>query len=406
MTGHQAAFWHPGILAKFLAVDAAGRALGAAPAWLFVDQDDPPADTVVRCPVRREGGRFDRATWDVARSGPPPKTGIPMADAGLERIAQAWQSSAAEAAPARRVALALAELMRPLVLPGAAMFATGLHDTDLFASIVEAMRRDPEGCIRAYNDAARAHPTAGIRPLEADAVQDRWELPLWRLNPGEPDAPRRRVFAEGLGEIPMRELAPRALLLTGLVRLAGCDLFVHGTGGGGDETHEGYDRVTEDWLRAWGRSDANVGELAGAGLAPAAIVTATLRLPVHAEAIPGPRDVARAEWVAHRARHDPALLGDEAAANARADLVERIAELPRHSHERAELFDQLHRLLARVRAERGARLEALAGEAARARALAASREVLDDRTWPFPLYPQADLRSLRDGVDASFGARR
>ena len=33
--------------------------------------------------------------------------------------------------------------------------------------------------------------------------------------------------------------------MTGLMRLAGCDLFIHGTGGGA------YDLVTEEWLGSW-----------------------------------------------------------------------------------------------------------------------------------------------------------
>jgi hypothetical protein len=41
MTGHQAEFWHTGILAKYLAADAAAGALGADVAWLVVDQDRP-----------------------------------------------------------------------------------------------------------------------------------------------------------------------------------------------------------------------------------------------------------------------------------------------------------------------------------------------------------------------------
>ncbi|MHC4977339.1 MAG: hypothetical protein ACYTF7_12185, partial [Planctomycetota bacterium] len=40
MTGHQPVFWHPGILAKFLACHHASRALGARCAWIVPDQDE------------------------------------------------------------------------------------------------------------------------------------------------------------------------------------------------------------------------------------------------------------------------------------------------------------------------------------------------------------------------------
>src|SRR5690606_23987135 len=69
MTGHQPALWHCGVLAKFLAADAAARALGAAPATLLVDQDvgDPAA---VRRPERGPDGRWTRREESLLDGGP------------------------------------------------------------------------------------------------------------------------------------------------------------------------------------------------------------------------------------------------------------------------------------------------------------------------------------------------
>ena len=53
-------------------------------------------------------------------------------------------------------------------------------------------------------------------------------------------------------------LMPRALLLTALVRLGMCDLFIHGTGG------LIYDRVTEQWFADWlGQAEGSIAPMIG-----------------------------------------------------------------------------------------------------------------------------------------------
>lgn len=413
LTGHQAEFWHPGILAKYLAADAAAAALGAHAAWLVVDQDLSEADSA-RYPARRNDDRLVAARLDLASEAPlapdlpaaarPPldvpelrfPDGAPPAAAyvrdGLERIAAALRDHAHAPNLGRQVAGALADLLEPLAGRAPTIFATDLHRTDLFAELVDRMDREPERCIAAYNAAARAHPGAGIRPLHADDVNVRYELPLWRIEPGKP---RRRVYAEDLPSIPREQLAPRALFMTGLLRLAGCDLFIHGTGGGGaDETKGGYDAVTDDWLRAWlGRAD----------LAPVTVVTATRLLPLDAEPIPTDDEIRRADWTAHHARHDPAILGDPAAAAEKRRLVERIRHLKYHG-DPAPTYAAMHALLQRARAEHAPRLAELQRHADRLRARRHDAAVLADRTWPFPLYPRESLLTLRNEVRAAFGA--
>lgn len=422
MTGHHTFFWHPGILAKYLAADAAAVALGAAPAWLVVDQERSQVFEA-HYPVRREDGRLGEnwveylgrvrgagdavAVRDRAQRGERPA--LPWVVEGREKIEGALRGRASAPPYAAWQTGALVDLTQPYRLikeEPAVVLATGLSRTKLFARLVEKMGRDPEGCIGAYNAAVARHPLSGVRPLTADAVQDRWELPLWWLPPGEE---RRHVYAEDLGTIPLEQLAPKALFMTGLVRLAGCDLFIHGVGGGArlDEAagRDGYDHITEDWVRAW----------LGVELAPMVVVTATLRLPLLDGPAPTAEQVARAVWLAHHARHNPDVLRDGYAADAKAKLVAEIGRVkvrPRAvdgrvrreaRQKRHELFKRMQGVLEGYRASHAADLAALEGNAAEARGKMADGAVAFDRTWAFSLYPEGMIGALVGRIRAEFG---
>jgi hypothetical protein len=403
MTGHQAELWHPGIVAKFFAADAAARAVGrnAAPACVIADQDDPPANTTLRWPDREPDGRLVVRTVDL-QTEPAATSAFPFVAEGLRHIQSAWAVAVSEPSAPRRLTAALATLISPYLAPPAPIFASTLSRTSLFQELVAAMAADPAACCETYNAAARVHPAAGIRPLVADEVQDRYELPLWHLRAG--DDTRRRVYAESLGPIPPDELAPRALLLTGLLRVGACDLFIHGTGGGGDDAggHDGYDRVTEDWLAGWARSNQAAARLLNTPFAPAAVVTATRLLPLIDGDAAGPAEVTRAVWAAHHARHDPAMLGEPDAARLKADLVAGIAAAPRHSRERRELFVGMHELLERIDRAHTAELCDLAERARETRAILRDAVIAEDRTWPFPLYPAPIIRALHEQIEAAF----
>jgi hypothetical protein len=393
LTGHQPEFWHPGILAKYLAADAAAARYQAAVAWLVVDQAQPAA-VAVRYPAMVEGRLTAREMAITADHDAtvPDDAATPFVRDGLERIAASMRAARGEPTMTRRVGRALDDLLRPLVsTPARTIYATQLSGTTLFRGLVERIRRDPQACVSAYNAAAARHPGVGVRPLIADEVQDRWELPVWQLAPG---GVRRRVFAEMLADAPVEQLAPRALLMTGLVRLAGCDLFIHGTGGGGtDDNHEGYDTVTEEWLRAW---------LGAEGLAPIAVVSATLLLPLAAEPPPSSAEVQRAVWAAHHARHDPAMTGDAPAAARKRALVDTI-RARRDRPARAGLYRTMHAGLEDYRARRGGVLDSLSRRAEDLATRLAGAAILSDRTWPFPLYPQRLLLDLRAAIQRSFG---
>jgi len=398
MTGHQAEFWHPGILAKYLAADAAAGAIGAA-AWLVVDQDRAET-TELRYPGR-EGGAGDGSalTLRTAVVGERGLAGVvdaaPGVRQGLEAVSSALARHAGGPTLARRVAAALGDLMAPLLSQPSppTVFATGLCGAGLFSELVGRMKADPESCVRAYNAAVARHPTAGIRPLVLDDVQYRYELPLWHLPPG---GPRAHVYAEMLDAVPVDRLAPKALFMTGLMRLAGCDLFIHGTGGGGgDEGHEGYDAVTQDWLTHWL-------SILPEALAPIATVTATVYLPLDTPPPPTAGEVARARWMAHSARHNPGCVGDGEGEERKRALVAAIDAAD--SADRARLFRGLHEFLEGYRGRHAAELGALDRLAAAAAARAGEPDLRTVRTWPFALYPAGVLGGLRDRIAAEFGS--
>ncbi|MBX3377826.1 MAG: hypothetical protein KF678_12580 [Phycisphaeraceae bacterium] len=404
MTGHQPEFWHPGILAKYLAADAASAALNACPVWLFVDQDRPDSVPLhfpaVGNAITTERPALSVGTLTIRERTPPtsPRDPAPLVAAQLATLLSTLARHHSAPTLSHQIAATLADLARPyLALPHPTIFATQLSRTTLFRELVAQMARDPERCIRTYNAAAARHPSANIRPLTASDIQDRWELPLWHL---PPHRPRTHVYAEDLPAIPPHELAPKALFMTGLLRLAACDLFIHGTGGAGStdvspppDAHDGYDLITEEWFRDW----------LGQPLAPMTLVTATRYLPLADGPIPTPADLARARWLAHHARHSPLLLRDPDAALAKQHIVDQIELLPRHTRARADLFRRLHAALADYRQQHSPELSSLSTSAAETAAQLAQRDILFNRTWPFPLYPDPVLSSLRDDVRRSFG---
>ncbi|MEL7473668.1 MAG: hypothetical protein AAGK04_10160, partial [Planctomycetota bacterium] len=308
----------------------------------------------------------------------------PCAEHGLARVHAALEPHAGAPSLAAQITRALDTLLSPVDVRAPWLFATTIARTDLFGAFVRAMRDDAARCVGAYNEAVAQHPRARMRPLESAG---RIELPLWRLTP---DA-RHPVFA-GDDAIDTEHLAPRALTMTALLRWAGCDLWVQGLGGAA------YDPIMRQWLDDW-RPDLG----APIELARAATASATRRLPIETDA-PSPEAIRAARMLAHRARHDPALLGDHEAAESKRALVDRIAALPRATNERLSLYRELHTLLEHVRAQHAGRLAEIEREAAALRARADEADIAHDRTYPFPLLPEAAQRALVDDVRARFEA--
>jgi hypothetical protein len=402
-TGHQATLWHPGILAKALMLDRLCARRGAAPLRLLVDQDQHPIGPIEYPTLRAANGGSDLgvgrcgldepdAAAPTGRRRPlqpagnaPRDAALPAVAAGVAAIVAALARRTAAPSAALQVDAALSELAAPWLAAAPVVAATDLLATPLGDLALEAIAIDPVACALRFNAALRAVPRVA-RPLAITATEV--ETPLWRLPrmgaPRErvmldrshpPDARRAHLHREATAT-PSR-LAPRGLLLTALLRIA-CDGFIHGRGGWK------YDRVSETWFGEW----------LGLELAPMALVSADLRLPL---AVPDATTAIddRRRW------HDPFYeaseeAGEEAGPSptrTKGRLLAQIAALPRRSPARGAAFAALQRALSRERSQRGLADPALLPRRPDAAKIAARRD------WAFPLYPPPMLAALATEID-------
>ena len=395
-TGHQTLLWHPGILVKYLAVQAmATGSSEIATANLIVDQHTGGFGSF-DVPVRDAGGGLAVRTitltdapdgvpmgWHPAfkpRSRPEIVPALPTVASGVDRIVDAVRAHADKPNAALQMAAALGDLMSPWVTAWPAVCSSDLMRTSLAAAVLDAMASDPGPCAAAYNAAVTAVPDAGIGPLTVTA--DRVELPLWRRGAGD-----RRVHADDrdvarwlAGGKERPTLLPRALLLTLLVRLGMCDLFVHGTGGAR------YDRAMEHWLEHW------------LGIRPAsiAVVTASLRLPLGTDDAE-PVAVEEAQHAARRVWHDPETIGSTPGPE-KTELLEAINAAPRRSRDRLDAFRRMHARLEEMRGEQTQRIADAREQVEVARRHAREEPIAARRDWAFPLYPTAMIDELAAAV--------
>ncbi len=402
-TGHQALLWHPGILAKYLAVNAFARANELASANLVVDQHVGRFGDF-EIPIRKVDGSLGVRRLELCR----PPANVPMGrfgafaplavpanpggailavDVGVQKIFGAVSAHRAAPNAALQMAAAIADLMRAWVQPMPDVTATDLVGTSLGVAMMKQMAADPVRCAECYNRAVQAVPEAGIGPL---MIRDDYiELPLWRIRE---DGERMRAYdgdaEQAIGNVETKtreagskiDLLPRALLMTALVRLGMCDLFVHGTGGAI------YDRAMELWVRDW------LGVEAGS----IAVVTADVRLPLSQdeESI----DLVSAIGAARRAWHDPDLLNDpkprSGPSRTKEKLIREIEAMPRSSPLRRAKFLEMHDQLAQMRQSRAADLRAAQMRAEDGRRRAGDQAVAAKRDWTFPLYPTETIDEL------------
>lgn len=402
MSGHQPGFWHPGILAKRIAAPTAAEAISAEYAWLIVDQDEADI-TALRVPTRdgaSGGSKGGALRAQTLRIGPEPTPGAPAcaapsfipgsvdtnavhpaAKGGVRAILEALRAHAEAPDGVAQVEAASRDLLEGVALPTRTLRATELAGSDYFHTLLARMRADPARCVATYNEAAAAFPDARIAPMAHDKRRGRWELPLWRIVSGR----RERVWSDEIGP-DAGELAPRAILMTTIVRAALCDLFLHGRGG------IVYDRVAERWAGEW----------LGVRLAPMVCVSATLRLPLLDAPAPTPEQAARARWLAHHARHNPGAAGDAGLAQRKRELLRSIENDKAHGRDPASNYRALHELLDRHRRDNAEALAALEQNADAAASLLRDAAVADDRTWAFPLHSAEALASLRDEIERAF----
>ena len=393
MTGHQAEAWHAGIAAKFFLARAIAEQFAGACVWLTPDHAASQPWRVVAPALHR--GRLLRTALDLAPPLPPGRPTCAAAPEltfradwgpaeppiesvarGVHRHTEALARAAGASNAARQAIEAMEDHLGTPARPDAKIWASELANAGALDELLTAMRADPAACVRAHNDAASAHPEAAVGSLRTDG---RLELPLWHRT----DATLRRVHADELADLPRDRLAPRALLMTAAARLHLCDVFIHGTGGAA------YDRVMKAWITSW------LGNTVAARLAPVVTATATLRLPLDHLA-KHDRDIDRAAWLAHAAGHNPALLGDDAAAQEKERLLGEITNAKAAGTDPARAYREMHELLERTRRDHATAIGDLKTNAAEAAMLRGSEEVAQDRTWPVFLHDLSMVGELAD----------
>jgi hypothetical protein len=414
-TGHQAALWHPGILAKDIAMRVAADRCGGEAMHLVVDSD---AHDVLRIdvPVVRDG-QLSVETVELGKTQPTVPTGMqPPADLAraaaalcdtrdqlgdelavdLDRLIDAMRDDPGGGSLARQIAQITMRLMRPYVGDEVRIVYAGeLMRRDDVATIAHAMLADARSCVDAYNRAVAQWPGVGMTPLAVE--RERVELPMWRLQWGRPRlrvfadlADSTPLFADELGNIidDVTSLAPRALLLTAIMRSRLCDLFIHGTGG------YAYDRITEAWWQQW----------RGETLAPMALVTADVHLDFDAPV--ADRDaVTAAQWWMHHLPHnvDRAADLDNDLAREKRDILARMDD-DRDRARRAGAFQRLHAINARLQRDHPALIDDARKRLRDAALGLGNRRIAGRRDWSFAIYPPDKLLALAEKLKSESAA--
>lgn len=376
-TGHQAFLWHPGILAKILAMQTAAERFGCKALYVVVDQDVHDAMTLE---VPRVEG--DRLHVDTIRLGEQ-RTDIPtgyqspvtldLSQMPSNRIRDAFTDATVETL-AQQMTRAQLSLIEPITGKLEVMYVSELCNDDRYEALIGEMLDDAKSCAEAYNAALRETGVHDVAPLQIKG--EYVELPLWSclwMHRRESVTVRGHKLPDH--HIQDADLLPKALTLSAVMRSLYSDLFIHGLGG------EIYDRATEAWWRNW----------RGETLNPMAVATADLRLDFGVP-VATREDLTRAVWRRHHLRHN--MAPDE-----KTPLLEAIAA-SNNRDERASLFKQMHRLNDERIAADPAPLDAADAEIARVRAGLANAAAAAKRDWSVGLYPASQLVQLRDEVAA------
>ncbi|HIB00923.1 MAG TPA: hypothetical protein EYO31_03295 [Phycisphaerales bacterium] len=327
VVGHQPEFFHPGILAKFIAGSHIAKEVNGTLVHLVVDHHFGVSGKIE---IPNQEGRYvTSSTVEIA----PLITGVAMKDqprvfAGRNDAFSTALNQAEGSNAAMQFANATNSMMSQWAKVGATISGTSLLESDLGKAIVEEMQSNPAACIDAYNNAIDLHPSSTVAKLDTN------ELPLWQ---GKTNAVCSGIYTD---------LRPRALLLTLLTRLLVGDLFVHGTGGAS------YDVVMEQWASDW------------LSIVPCAMttVTATVRLPLHAQSIEDAR----------RMFFSPPK-----------SLVEAIENAPYGSAEKKLQFLVLQKWLAKN------------SQKPDIASLKKAHQIARKRDWAFPLYSDEQLTQLK-----------
>ncbi|MAX26546.1 MAG: hypothetical protein CMJ19_18795 [Phycisphaeraceae bacterium] len=399
-TGHQAWFWHPGILAKDMAMAEAARYHGGDMLHLVVDHDVHPA-MQMPIPIRFGAEVIDQEVQlakvheDLPIASQAP-VDIKQVQDNLWYLKQEQSASLGRALLnmpsccnlAQQITVILTRLMKQWVGDVPVLYSTQLLELPSAKRYVDQMLDDPQSCARCYNNAVNEVPNAGIAPLSME--MDRVELPLWLIQWGKP---RARVYADIADEqaimvdeegnpIDRSEalLAPKALFLSALMRSIVSQLFIHGKGGGV------YDQVTEIWWSQWNQPALNALAIASADLYMQWDVPLA-----HQE------DVEQAVCHLHHLRHniDHYTEVDPELANIKAQLIEQLADRHADRKEKKVWFKQLHAINDQFCEDHVELLNDAYNKLTRAKQGIRNRKLASRRDWPFFLYPDHQLEHLR-----------
>lgn len=410
-TGHQLSFFHPGIMAKYLAAEAASESAGVSFSNVVVDQDvyDPLTLTLPRRdpqnPDRLVTEKFSlgRVIADVP-VGMQPAVDVGdlqkrieqlPADVGIDRalLCEAFAETDGQRSLAAQMDAALRKML-PTYAKGGGGAGGAAYASELLrgeAEVLDRLLHDAPRCARLYNEAVRQFPGAGMSAMSIEP--DRVEVPMWALRWMKP---RQRVYVDVADSSPMfvtengepvqedATLAPRALLMTALLRRPDrCALFIHGTGGWN------YDRITERWWQAWQNET----------LCPMALATADVFLDF--EDVPSNRrdELERAVWFDHHLPHNvDRVLGlpeDDPRVRAKRELLAHMDD-DRDKPRRRSAFALLQKLNAELAARYPDAIGGAERAVERARVGVDNAAIAGRRDWSLLLYRPGQFETLRE----------
>jgi hypothetical protein len=448
VTGHQAEFFHAGVLAKAIAADALARQCGGQAVFVTVDSD-VVRDGSVALPTRRRGALvIERvaipgcrpnlaAEWQPAR---PVREWLAFSErlaelnaiegpTLLETFVDGWRSAGDETTQVQVLGAGKAAVLAGLGGSGLPdVPVSGLAGTPEFRAWAAHLMLHAEEFAAHYNRAQTAyreryHIRSPLRPVPALLVRGRMvETPLWVSRRGEP---RRRLAVcphddrlelladdEAIGELPRTELErfechrqpwsieragwqvrPRALALSAFLRQVLADVFIHGTGG------VRYDEITEGFVQSFWRIR----------LPPVCCVTATL-YPSLGGDLPSPGEALAARHVRRDLLYNPQrhLRGIPPELSARrAGLVERSrmlrCERPRDREARRRVFEEIRRVSALMREAAGGELRELEQRSARLADRAGELEIALNREYFFALHSRSAMIELARRIRVRLG---
>ena len=367
-TGHQSELYHAGVWVKDVLIDQAASLLNGQAYHFAVDTDSPKHLQVrwpgTSIPISDDPAIATAAPWSALLDAPTPRH--------IQHIEQAAQRDFPQFGfhpmlfdflqSLRRLAIEPSNLSATITnaqhqldwslgLRHHAMLVSPLLTSHAFLALAHHVMSRPEAFAASYNRALaeyrrETNTTSPMRPMPDLFVSDESiEVPFWLDNVNDGTRSRPSVFrtgdawslelldgeafafradlraeeaAEALRKFLDRNahrLAPRALTLTIFLRLLVVDQFVHGIGGGR------YDQVADKLIADH------------FGLQPPAF-SATMYFPTAVGRQRACLPCLRQEG--HRLKH--AALGPR-----KRELVAQIAELPRRSSQREEIFITMQR---------------------------------------------------------------